>query len=306
MYYMLLNKNLCSKTISILIFIQILNSFQLFAQDSVVENIYLNNYHYRFNKHQSEIDENNIHHQMAILNSYWWKMVTGDDTDKLVSEYKKSIEKCFELMSKNPKEFEEDNDKLFYTINSYAYLSRLELFKGKTLNSAMYLNKSIKYLKKSFGKEEENENFKLSSGLYHYFMAKAMISNKMLYKTYFSFYPKGDIKKGLNYLKELSQSENIILKTEALYFLMKIFFDSEEDYKKALFFANKLSNLYPDNILYIFYQFRCYLYLNNHQDALDCYSKIKTLSKNNNILSERQKIHFINLCEIDLKQHEIN
>jgi hypothetical protein len=69
-------------------------------------------------------------------------------------------------------------------------------------------------------------------------------------------YPEGDKEKGLAYLTEMTKSSDAFLRNESLYFLMRIYYDLEKDYRLAKKYADILVSDNPNNLIYRLFQYR--------------------------------------------------
>lgn len=239
--------------------------------------------------------KNNPQTYLLEANYWWWKILSGEDTD---ANYEK-MEACLDMaLSKIPKRKTKDysNEELYNAINVYAYKSRIKIFQGKYIKGAQNLNTCIDYVEASFGKEDNYELFKLTSGLYYYFIDYGY-ENYVLARAYLIFLPDGDKQKGLAFLKNAYQSNNLLVKTEAAYFLMKTYCELEKNYAEALKYCTTLIELHPNNLLYRYHQHRILLFEGKKDLA----------TRHLNLLLEAQKKgkthaeHFVSLAQEDAK-----
>jgi hypothetical protein len=233
-------------------------SFHLFAQSYFNKDINYaleKIYNYQLASADSfvniELKKSNITEwQLLKVNVAWWQIVSGYNEDKYWNSiFSNQIDQTIKQISKSNLEIDKNR---YYFIILYAFRTRHDIFNNKYFSAVHHLNACINQIKKSFNKEEDFEPFYLTSGLYLYFMAKAWI-NYPLMRPYLNLYPKGDMVKGLSYLYKIARSNDIFLKSEANYFLMRIFYDMEKQYDKAAFHAEYLLKLYPENIMYRYY-----------------------------------------------------
>jgi hypothetical protein len=188
--------------------------------------------------------------QLLKVNVAWWQIVSGYNEDKYWNKlFLNQIDQALKDIGKSNLEI---NKNRYYFIILYAFRTRYDAFNEKYFSAVNHLNACINHIKKTFDKEEEYEPFYLTSGLYYYFMAKSW-ENYPLMRPYLKIYPKGNKVKGLSYLYKIANSKDIFLKSEANYFLMRIFYDMEKQFDKAEFHAEFLLKLYPENIMYRYY-----------------------------------------------------
>ena len=232
---------------------------------------------------------------------YWWLIVSGEDNSDNRKLYKKEIEKTLQLLNEKDNNFLSNEDIGNY-INAYAYKTRIELFNHQLISGFVHLNNCIGYLKKSFEKENEYELFYFTSGLYNYFTAYSSKEYPYL-RPYLVLHPKGNMEKGTTQLFSAYKSSNVLIKTEATYFLMKIFFEREQDYTKAEFFAKNLTEKYPDNLIYQYYYYTIFLVQDKKEAAIQQIAKLTASAESNVQLSEKQKKHFIEMAQDDLRKY---
>lgn len=241
-----------------LFFIIQIFSFQVLAQGNFskeIHNAFEKIYNYQLITADSLINnelqkKNESEWQLLKLNVAWWQIVSGYNDDKYWNKiFLNQIDQTIKQIAKSNLEIDKNR---YYFIILYAFRTRYDVLNDKYFSAVNHLNSCINQIKKSFDKENEFEPFYLTSGLYYYFMAKAW-ENYPLMRPYLKIYPKGDKVKGLSYLYKIAKSSDIFLKSEAHYFLMRIFYDMEKQYDKAAFHAEYLLKLYPENIMYRLY-----------------------------------------------------
>lgn len=242
-----------------------------------------------FKKLNLKLNESSGDEYLAAVNYCWWQYISGVENDSVIRKANLIIDEGIKQLGSVKKV---DAKKLFSIISLYAFKTRFQLINKKYLSAINNLGKAINSIKLSFGKENQYENFKLTTGLYLYTMSYAIEEYPVFYP-YLAFYPVGDKQKGIAMLKECALSKNIYLKTEALYFLMKIYLDGEKNYRKAELCSRKLISLYPDNLVYLFHHYLILKHNLNDQEAAMTGLKIREISEKSNNLNKLQKQHFI-------------
>ncbi len=251
-------KALSTITLYCCIFLLQACSFHLFAQcyfDKEINHSFEKIYNYQLISADSIVSKelsktNSSEWKLLKVNVAWWQIVSGYNEDKYWNKtFLTQIDQTLKDIGKSNLEIDKNR---YYFIILYAFRTRYDIFNDKYFSAVNHLNACINQIKKSFEKEVEFEPFYLTSGLYYYFMAKAW-ENYPLMRPYLKIYPKGDKIKGLSYLYKIAKSNDIFLKSEANYFLMRIFYDMEKQYDKAAFHAEYLLKLYPENIIYRYY-----------------------------------------------------
>jgi tetratricopeptide (TPR) repeat protein len=80
------------------------------------------------------------------------------------------------------------------------------------------------------------------------------------------FVPPGDKKKGLDQLTAAAEKGRYAA-VETMYFLAQIYYSYEKDYPRALQLSLALHNRFPDNMVFHKYVGRCYVVMNNWEQA---------------------------------------
>lgn len=265
-----------------------LYNFEFQKADSLIQKIKSN-----YNSHP-------ITH-LLVTSYYWWLIVSGEDNPDNRKNYEKGIDNALSILNTKDKN-QLSNEDIGNYINVYAYIARMELFNKELISGFVHLNNCIGYLKKSFEKENEYEMFYLTSGLYNYFVAHSSKEYPYLLP-YLAFHPKGNREKGTLQLFTAYKSKDALIKTEATYFLMKIFYEREKDYAKAEMFAEKLTDKYPDNLIYQYYYYTILFARDKKEEAILQITKLNASAASNTQLSRSQKNYFIEMTQEDIKNY---
>jgi hypothetical protein len=222
-------------------------------------------------------------------NLAWWKLLSGDATDRNLKTCDSLLHESISLGSKVKKQ---DINSLLNIIYSYSLRARLENYKGNKLKSLIYFYKSITFINECLDIPGKDERLNLVFGLYFYFMDYIETEYYLINAMFFS-YPKGDKKRGLVYLHECSLSNNEMIRTEADYFLLKIHAYTEKDYLTAYQNALALTQQHPDNLVYCLEQLSILLKMKKDVEAKSYQRKLIVLIQSSNKINGNQKDHFI-------------
>ena len=272
-----------------------------------ISSYYKTLYNYEFNNTPGYLKE--IENQcdqssyfLLDVNYLWWMIITGEQENE-------NIEKCFELLDTAELFFNGnlDIDTKTSIVNQLIiqlFKARIHIFDNNYGRALIGYSKMLNFLKQLIDIEENfvDDDIKLILGLYNYSIGK-MKSRYPLFLPYFAMLPKSDYALGKRLMLESLKSESVIIKTETLYFLMKISLEVDEDYESAILFSNQLTKLYPDNLLFLFYEFRINLLNNQFYEARIVANKIGMLSESLEGLTPRQRTHFVNLVNIDIEKY---
>jgi hypothetical protein len=240
-------------------------------------------------KEQSPLMSDSALWNLLSAHVAWMEILAGNlDGDYWNKQFSTRIKKA---KSNLKKAGVEGDDKLFKYIIVHAFKTRHELLNDNYLNAATDLNTCIDQISESFGREKDHEPFFLTSGLYYYFMAKAY-DDYILMRPYLMFYPDGDREKGLKYLNSLTNSDNIFLENESNYFLMRIYYDLEEEYSLALKYAVHLVTANPTNLIYQLYHIKILREIDSVKSKFE-ETKYLKLIQDSKQLSKDQRDHFV-------------
>ena len=240
--------------------------------------------------------------QILSANYFWWKIRSGEDTKenrKKYSEYLDNLEKCLDKKKEAKQISYED---VFHYINLYSYRARMELLDNHYIKALSYTTKCNAFITLSSGLEESYKPFNLTSGLYNCFMSMAK-QNHPFFAPYFLFVPSCDKEKGLKQLEKCSSSSDVLLQTEANYFLMILYGEGEIDYPVSASYAEKLSSQYPNNLLYQYYLFKVNFFDENFDSAMKNLIMLYQKSKAVNGLTDTQRKYFTDKAGKDMQEY---
>ncbi len=179
--------------------------------------------------------------------SNWWKIMPTLDTDmetyaEVFNAYMDTtIEYAENLYDEDEKNFEA----AFFLSAAYGLKARYYGEKGKYGKATINGKNALNYLQKYSNDNELSPEFLFGKSLFNYY-AVWIYDNYTLLRPILAFFPKGDKDKGIKQLKEASYNA-FYTRTEAQYFLMRIYGVEEEKDELALPVARYLATTFPDN-----------------------------------------------------------
>lgn len=226
---------------------------------------------------------------MSKANWHWWLMVSGEKPTENLNNCKKSLNQALKLIEHTTSTSKKH---AFYRIYIYAYKARLELFDDNFFAAAKNLHYCTGELKKSLA--YTHPLFQFSSGLYYYFVEESLSEYPFLY-LYLAFYPRGDKLLGLELLQKASESTDLMLSTEANYFLVRIYLAYEKDYEQALVYTEKLTTQFPNNLLFRYFRVDILKKMGNKPERTKEIEQLEERANKNPQLTPMQKQHWIPL-----------
>lgn len=264
-------------------------------ENNLIDCFFRNLYNFSFDEadslvvvmNNSNIDNVTISNIKANL--AWWKLLSGDSIETNLKICNFNIDESIRLSLKINRP---DINSLLNLIYSYSLKARLENYRGNTLKSFICFYKSTTYIEKCVDSSVDDERLNLVLGLYLYLMD--YIENEYhIMRVFFLSIPSGDKNKGLKYLENCSTSANEMIRTEANYFLLKIYTYTEKDYSKAYTKAQLITQQHPHNLVYSLEQLKLLLKMKKSAEALIFQKKLIEeiqIAKN---INSFQKNHFI-------------
>jgi tetratricopeptide (TPR) repeat protein len=197
------------------------------------------------------------------------------------------------------------DQEVFTLVHSFAYLTRVDIFREKYLKGIVNLRHTLKFLEISLRDAERYDKFLMISGLYNFFAAAAQ-KEYPLFTPFFALGPSFNRDKGFSELLRCSRMDNLLIRNESLYYLMKIDYQLEKKYDDALRLADELIMKYPFNLIYHFHRFMILIEADRKPEALEQYSKMMVVALNAPGLNPLQKAHLIDIAKKRLRKEKIN
>jgi hypothetical protein len=272
-------------------------------ENSLVDKIYSQTYHFQFREVDSIIRandsfyKNDLKYNLAVVNYYWWRLISGEENDNFSDLVLKRIDQIKATYS--TKKLGLDDEKLFLLISIYAYSARVNLLDYSYFAAATDLSRYYSQLKMSFGREKGYTSLYLTSGLYYFFAGYARDKMPLLAPVLY-YYTPGNMVKGLQYIKTAEVLGDWKISQEAKYFLMKINFDVYSNYSEAAKYCNQLISIYPENLLFQMYMFRINLATNLVNNAKASLAAMERTALMNNQLTPDEKTSFIRQAKKEL------
>jgi hypothetical protein len=226
---------------------------------------------------------------LSQINFYWWQVLSGVETKAMYDKVNMHINT---LITKNNTGSKLSEEALYFLTNAYAFKTRVSLLKGNKIEALGQLMTLMKSLKRTLGLEKTSDYYTITSGLYYYFIDFCNV-NYPISRPYLNSLPSGSMVKGISTLKTGADSPIEIISNECIYFLSKIYQETEKNFKVGTLYASKLVLKHPHNLLYLYNLFEMQLFSNNQDEAYKTLSAISTESKINHQLNTLQ-IDFFN------------
>jgi tetratricopeptide (TPR) repeat protein len=241
---------------------------------------------------------------LAHVNLLWWWLISGDESRDYENLMAAILNRIINRIDTKPSSQMTDQE-VFTLVHSFAYLTRVDIFREKYLKGIVNLRHTLKFLEISLRDAERYDKFLMISGLYNFFAAAAQ-KEYPLFTPFFALGPSFNRDKGFSELLRCSRMDNLLIRNESLYYLMKIDYQLEKKYDDALRLADELIVKYPFNLIYHFHRFMILIEADRKPEALEQYSKMMVVALNAPGLNPLQKAHLIDIAKKRLRKEKIN
>lgn len=241
---------------------------------------------------------------LAHVNLLWWWMISGDDSrdyDNLMAVVLNRVINRYKVLPVG----QMNNEEVFTMIHSYAYLTRVDIYQERYFTGIVNLRHTLDFLDIALKGAYQYDKFMMVSGLYNYFAAVTRIKYPV-FTPFFAFAPNSDRDLGFEFLNRCSKMDNVLIKNESLYYLMKINYQLEENFDRALNIADQLIIRYPNNLIYHFHRFVILIEAGRKPQALAQYTKMLGVSIKAPGLNPLQRNHLVDLAKKRLQKEKIN
>jgi len=208
-------------------------------------------YNFEFKKahsHFNWLQKNYPWHPLPYLLkglNYWWQIVPNylnEEYDEAFLAYMDTTITTAQNIKDNYNEIEGS----FFLAAAYAFEGRLHSERRDYRKAAVAGSRSLKYLEDCRGHEDYSPELLFGDALFNYY-AEWIREEYPLLRPLMMFFPKGDKKKGVDQLKEVTRNA-FYSRTEAQFYLIRILSSGENrDLTEALRVGEILYKDYPDN-----------------------------------------------------------
>jgi len=193
------------------------------------------------------IEMNPTHPSGYFLKSmiWWWQMQLVGLRPALQERFLEDIDQVIEVCDNILDTNQYDLNGLFFKGGALGYRGRFYGQKKEWYDAASDGSSALEIMEKAYKTAPTNYDIMLGKGVYGYFAA-AIPEKYPIVKPFMSFFPPGDKDIGLMQL-EIAADKARYANVEAMVTLMQVYYNFENNYKKAYIWANKLFAMYPGN-----------------------------------------------------------
>jgi tetratricopeptide (TPR) repeat protein len=250
----------------------------------------------------TNIDQNWI--DLAQVNLFWWWLISGDDSRDYDNLMAVVLNRVINRINLKPVDKMTDEE-VFTMIHSYAYLTRVDIYQERYFKGIVNLRHTLDFLDIALKQVYKYDKFMMVGGLYNYFAAVTLVKYPV-FTPFFAFAPKSNRELGFSLLNQCALMDNILIKNESLYYLMKINYQLEENYDRALTISGQLIDRYPNNLIYHFHRFMIFIEAGRKPEALAQYTKMIEISVKAPNLNPLQRNHLVDIARKRMLKEKIN
>lgn len=221
----------------------------------------------------------------------WWKLLSGDSSNIYLDLCRQHLNESVRCCKANLILSPADSLNL---IMSYSLRARLEVSQGNELKGVYYFMKANEYIKGFEDSALTDDKARLLNGLFLYFKGYLNLHYNFL-NSLIEYDYTDDLSNGIKYLEICSESSDIIVQTEAIYFLYKIFFYLKKDPENSLQYLDRLIVIYPLNLIFLAERLKLLRDLGLIDKLKLKKMEMLVVIKDSGELNTLQKNHFINI-----------
>ena len=191
--------------------------------------------------------ENPVGHFFLAM-ATWWRVLIDLEDESHDEAFYALLEKCIAVCDRRLKQDPDDFDATLFKAGSIGFRGRLRGDRHQYLKAARDGLRCLPLLRASQKLEPVNKDILFGQGIYNYF-AQVIPQRYPAVRPVMWFLEDGDREEGLRQLREVAQSGHYA-RTEASYFLARIYRLFEKDKHLAQTHLDQLYSRYPDNALF--------------------------------------------------------
>lgn len=203
----------------------------------------------------------------------WWKITLDPDNENYDELFEDKLEEVIDFCDELLDEDEKNVDAIFFKGGSLGFRGRLYAYRKDWFDAALDGKDALPLVYEAYEIDPTNEDVKLGFGIYNYY-AEAIPEKYPFIKPAMIFFPSGNKKLGIKQLKTAAKKAKYAA-IEAKFFLMTLYYQFEEDYGKALVYAEELTEAFPNNPTFEKYHGRIYIKKGNYNRATPIFQDIK-------------------------------
>lgn len=258
------------------------DNFNISQLDSLVKHIY----NFEFEQARtisSNLELSESYKVLPIAYAYYWEFLSGNEPEL-------NLKACNNCIKNKTLPQKSDSLQEVYQVSINLLQLRVHIARSNFVAPFLLFDDIHLFFKNNPPNNCSNFSM-LYWGLYNYYIAHTR-ENSFATRYILNDWPESNKTSGIAILEGLTESSSVFVKTEALYFLTRIYLESEKNYEKAENIVYKLVEMYPKNYIYKWF----YLRALNKNNKLDSFINQRTRYiielQQSNFHTTQQKQHF--------------
>ncbi|WP_232798270.1 tetratricopeptide repeat protein [Salinibacter altiplanensis] len=209
----------------------------------------------RFNAIDARYPDHPIGPFLQGLNLWWTIMLDLTDTshdEAFIEQMNTVVERCDALLAEDPDHF----DAALFKAAAHGFLARLHSNRHRWWKTIRNAQKAISNVQTVEEGAPERGDYVFGSGMYDYYAA-ILPEEYSVSKAIMWMLPDGDKEQGLERLRETATNGHYV-RTEAIYFLAKIHYLYEDDFRTTRKWTDRLRERHSDNPFFHTFEGRVY------------------------------------------------
>ena len=229
----------------------------------------------------------------------WWKIYLNKDDRSNDENYLAKVDRCIKICEERLDENENNDWATFLLGGVIGYRGFMNVMRDNWLKAIDDGKQGLNLIQKSYELNPGNKDAILGLGIYNY-AVDYVVERYPFLKAVLFFFPKGNKELGLTQLRDCADNGKYS-KTEATVTLAYIHLSYEKNYIEAQKYAQKLVSLYPNNPVFGRFLGKCYVGLNNVNEAITLYNGMLSKADSNvtgynNDYIRREANYYLGVC----------
>lgn len=235
----------------------------------------------------------------------WWRILIDIDNESRDDRFHDMLDEVIDLCDDRLDKNERDIAGLFFKGGSIGFQGRLHANRKSWVSAATRGKEALPVVMDADEIAPDNADLAFGTGIYDYYAAVLPEKYSVL-KPLMMFLPEGNKRLGIKELKHAAENARFA-NWEAMYFLMQVYYSSENKPSAALSYARKLKSEFPDNPVFHRYLGRIYIKLGNWKRASPVFKeitkKVSAGKKGYGKKMEREALYYLGYNAMLEKKH---
>ncbi len=198
----------------------------------------------RFDEISHQVDDHPIGPFLQAL-TLWWEILVDLSSTQHDEAFYAAMTAVIARCDKRLETDREDFDAKFFKGMALGFRGRLRSNRRDWIRAAADGKRAMDYVLAVARADSTNNDFALGPGLYNYYAA--LIPERYPFvRPITAFLPRGDKALGLDQIRRTA-THGYFMQTEAIYFLLQIYYLYEADFRHSVAYASQLRSRHPGN-----------------------------------------------------------